>query len=200
MGNRIICIGRQFGSGGHEIAVRLAERLGIKVYEKDLVHLACQYGELAVKTLEDADEKATNPYLFQTVHEGNYHVTRGLPTSEVLFKLQSHEIRRIARREPCIFVGRCADHVLEGTDAQLLRVFVCAPFEDRIRRKMEQEDLSRLRAKNRIRKMDRQRKTYYEHYTGRCWGDPEHCDLLINTGEVSMEQAVEQIAARYSAL
>lgn len=118
MGQRIICIGREFGSGGHEIAVRVAEKLGIKVYEKNLVNLACKYGELAVKTLEASDEKATNPYLFQTVHEGNYHVTRGLPTSEVLYKLQSHEIRRIAKSESCIFVGRCADHVLKDSDAK----------------------------------------------------------------------------------
>lgn len=137
MASKIICIGREFGSGGHEIAVRAAERLGIKVYEKNLVHLACQYGDLAVKTLESSDEKATNPYLFQTMHEGNYHVARGLPTSEVLYKLQSHEIRRIAKSESCIFVGRCADHVLKGMDAQVLSVFVSAPVEDRIRRKME---------------------------------------------------------------
>ena len=200
MGNHIICIGREFGSGGHEIAVRAAERLGIKVYEKNLVHLACKYGELAVKTLESADEKATNPYLFQTVHEGNYHVTRGLPTSEVLFKLQSHEIKRIAKSEHCIFVGRCADHVLKGMDAQVLRVFVSAPAENRIRRKMEQENLSHLRAKSLVRKMDLQRKEYYEHYTGQSWGSSKNYDLCINTGEVSIEQAVEMIIEKYNAL
>ena len=200
MGNKTICIGREFGSGGHEIAVRAAERLGIKVYEKNLVHLACKYGELAVKTLESSDEKATNPYLFQTVHEGNYHVARGLPTSEVLFKLQSHEIKRIAKSESCIFVGRCADHVLKGTDAQVLRVFVSAPAENRIRRKMEQENLSHLRAKSLVRKMDLQRKEYYEHYTGRSWGSSKNYDLFINTGEVSIEQAVEMIIEKFNAL
>lgn len=102
--------------------MRLAERLGIKVYEKHLLHLACEYGDLAVEKLESAEEKATNPYLFQTVHEGNHRVTRGLPTSEVLFQLQSHEIRRIARREGCIFVGRCANHVLQGSDADVLHL------------------------------------------------------------------------------
>jgi len=200
VGNKIICIGREFGSSGHEIAVRAAEQLGIKVYEKNLVHLACKYGELAVKTLENADEKATNPYLFQTVHEGNYHVTRGLPTSEVLFKLQSHEIKRIAKSEHCIFVGRCADHVLKGMDAQVLRVFVSAPVENRIRRKMEQENLSHLRAKSLVRKMDLQRKEYYEHYTGQSWGKSQNYDLCINTGEVSIEQAVEMITQKFNAL
>lgn len=71
MGNKIICIGREFGSGGHEIAVRLGTELGIKVYEKNLVHLACKYGDLQASKMESADEKATNPYLFETVHEGD---------------------------------------------------------------------------------------------------------------------------------
>ena len=99
MSNKIICIAREFGSGGHEIAIRTAGKLGIRVYEKDLFHMACKYGELSEKLMQSADETATNPFLFRTVHEGNYHVTRGMPTSEVLFELQSHEIRRIARRE-----------------------------------------------------------------------------------------------------
>ena len=200
MGNTIICVGRKFGSGGHEVAVRLSERLNIKVYEKHLLYLACQYGELAVKTLEDSDEKATNPYLFQTVHEGNHRVTRGLPTSEVLFQLQSHEIRRIAKRESCIFVGRCAAYVLRDTDAKVLSVFVDAPVEQRVQRKMEQEKLSYQKAKRLVHKMDVQRKKYYEHYTQSAWGEAAGYDLYIDAGKVSLAQAVEQIAARYEAL
>ena len=114
MANRIICIGRQFGSGGHEIAVKTANQLGIKVYERELIRLACEYGELSEKAMSAADEKATNPYLFQTVHEGNYHVLRGRPTSEVLFALQSHEIRRLAKREECVCVGRCRSTAWRG--------------------------------------------------------------------------------------
>mgnify|MGYP000657055441 len=154
MGNRIICISRQFGSGGHEISVKTADLLRLRVYEKELVHLACEYGELSESVMSDSDEKATNPYLFRTVHEGNYHVVRGKPTSEVLFALQSHEIRRIARREECVFVGRCADYVLRDADVRLLRVFVSAPEEQRIARKMEQEHLTQPQAARLLRKMD----------------------------------------------
>ena len=73
----MITISRQFGSGGHEVAVKTADLLGIRVYERELIRLACEYGELSEKTLSPSDEKATNPYLFQTVHEGNHHVLRG---------------------------------------------------------------------------------------------------------------------------
>lgn len=197
MGNRIISISRQFGSGGHEVAVKTADLLGIRVYEKELIRLACEYGELSEKTLSSSDEKATNPYLFQTVHEGNYHVLRGKPTSEVLFALQSHEILRIARHEECVFVGRCADFVLHDQDVKLLTVFIAAPDEHRIRRKMEQEKLSRDQAVRLIRKMDKQRRKYYENYTGRTWGAPNGYDLYLDTGTMSTDEAAARIAARF---
>lgn len=197
MGHRVICIGRQFGSGGHEIAVRTAERLGIRVYERELLHLACKYGELSAKLMESSDERATNPYLYQGVYEGNYHVIRGLPTSEVLFALQSHEIKRIAEEEDCVFVGRCADFVLRDSDAQLLRVFVSAPEGQRIRRKMELECLSLSKAKRLVTKMDKQRRKYYEGYTKQIWGDPHNYDLNIDTSVIPISQAVELIVSRF---
>lgn len=200
MENKIICIAREFGSGGHEIALRTGSRLGIRVYEKDLFHLACRYGELSEKVMESADERATNPFLYRTVHEGNYHVTRGLPTSEVLFELQSHEIRKIAKRESCIFVGRCADYVLREEKVKLLRVFVRAPLEKRIERKMQQENLTREKAVRLVRKMDKRRKKYYEFYTGLAWGSPDGYDLSIDTGTTEFEAAVNQICLAYQSL
>ena len=200
MENKIICIGREFGSGGHEIALRTGSRLGIRVYEKDLFHLACRYGELSEKMMESADERATNPFLYRTVHEGNYHVTRGLPTSEVLFELQSHEIRKIAKGESCIFVGRCADYVLREEKVKLLRVFVRAPLEKRIERKMQQENLTREKAVRLVRKMDKRRKKYYESYTGLAWGSPDGYDLSIDTGTTEFEAAVNQICLAYQSL
>lgn len=200
MAHKIITIGREFGSGGHEIGVQTAALLGIRLYEKDIVHIACRYGDVAVKTLKSADEKAVNPYLFQTVHEGNYHVIRGLPTSEVLFSLQSHEIRRIAQEEDCIFVGRCADHVLKDSEASLLRVFVHAPLEYRIQRKMRQEGLSYSKAARLVQKMDRQRRRYYRSYTGQEWGSPQRYDLYIDASGTTPAQAAEWIAARYHTL
>lgn len=200
MENKIICIAREFGSGGHEIALRTGSRLGIRVYEKDLFHLACRYGELSEKMMESADERATNPFLYRTVHEGNYHVTRGLPTSEVLFELQSHEIRQIAKRESCIFVGRCADYVLREEKVKLLRVFVRAPLEKRIERKMQQENLTREKAVRLVRKMDKRRKKYYESYTGLAWGSSDGYDLCIDTGITEFEAAVDQICLAYQSL
>lgn len=200
MANKIICIAREFGSGGHEIAVKTGSKLGIRVYEKDLFRLACKYGELSEKMMESADETATNPFLFRTVHEGNYHVARGLPTSEVLFKLQSHEIKKIAKQENCIFVGRCADFVLRDDNVKMLNVFVKAPMEWRIKRKMQQENLSREKAAHLVKKIDKQRKKYYESYAGQTWGNPEYYDICIDTGTTDMEEAVSTICSLYNYL
>ena len=196
--NKIICIGREFGSGGHEIGIRAAAQLGMKVYEKELLRLACRFGEVAEKTLAHSDEAATNPYLFQGVYEGNYHVVRGLPTSEVLFSLQSHEIERIAQRESCVIVGRCADYVLrERSDVKLLRIFVTAPFNKRVARKMAQEKLAHEEAVCLVKKMDKQRKKYYDGYTGQTWGDPHYYDLKLDSAQLGIDGAVNAILQHY---
>lgn len=200
MERKIICIGREFGSGGTEVAVLLGQALGLKVYEKELLHLACVYGGLPEEKLKRSDERPTNPYLYETVHEGSDFLCWGLSTSEALFRLQSHEIQRIAREESCIFVGRCADYVLKDTDASLLRVFLSAPMEFRIQRTMQKEGLSHLRAKRLVRRMDVQRMKYYSHYTGRAWGSRENYDLYIDTRETGIENAASLIAARYKTL
>lgn len=200
MQTKIICIGREYGSGGSEIAAALGAALGLSVYDKDLLRLACDSGGVSEKKLKKSEERATNPFLYETVHEGSDYTCWGLPTSEALFRLQSQEIRRLAKKENCIFVGRCADVVLKDSHSDILSVFICAPTEFRIQRKMQQEELSHLRAKSIVRKMDLQRMKYYNHYTGRSWGSRENYDMYINTQETGIENAVEQIAARYRTL
>lgn len=200
MTNKIICIGREFGSGGHEIAVMLGKALNISVYDKEILELACNYGSIRPKLLRRSDERATNPYLYTTIHEGNRHVHMGKPAEEVLFDLQSHEICRLADSESCIFVGRCADFVLRNAQVKLLRVFISAPLEQRINRKMEQENWSIRKARHMILRTDAHRKKYYEHNTGQIWGEGGCYDLFLDTGEIGFSEAVHQIVQRYKAL
>ena len=192
MANRIICIGRQFGSGGHEIAVKTANQLGIKVYERELIRLACEYGELSEKAMSAADEKATNPYLFQTVHEGNYHVLRGRPTSEVLFALQSHEIRRLAKREECVFVGRCADYILKD-NPDAFHIFVHAAPAFRADRIVRLYGESEKKPEERLRDKDTRRKVNYKHFTGREWGRCQNYHLSLDSGVIGVEKCVSMI-------
>ena len=192
MEHRVICIGRQFGSGGHEIAVRVAERLGIKVYERELLHLACKYGELSAKLMEHSDERATNPFLYQGVYEGNYHVIRGLPTSEVLFTLQSHEIKRIAREEDCIFVGRCADYILRD-HPRCINIFISSSMAERVKRLCAIHHISEEKAEEWIEKADSKRADYYNYYTFKQWGAAASYHLCMDSSQLGVEGTVEFI-------
>ena len=120
------------------------------------------------------------------------------PTNEdILWERQCKVITDLAAKGPCVIVGRCADYVLRDEDVRLLKVFVAAPDEHRIQRKMAQEKLSRDQAVRLIRKMDKQRRKYYESYTGRTWGAPNGYDLYLDTGTMSTDEAAARIAARF---
>ena len=138
-----------------------------------------------------------NPLLFRTMHEGNEKVKRGDPAGKVLFELQSMAIRHLAKENDCIIVGRCADFVLEKEDVNVISVFVKAPLEARIERKMKLESMPYAKVKKQVEKKDRQRQKYYESHTGRIWGEEGTYDLVIDTGNVSLEDAADLIAQRF---
>ena len=95
---------------------------------------------------------------------------KGQPAEDILFEMQSQVILELAQKDPCIIVGRCADAILKSAGIPVISLFICAPFGDRIRRRMEIEGLGPKEAEDTIRKIDKQRKKYYDTYTGRNWG------------------------------
>ena len=112
-------------------------------------------------------------------------------SSENIFKYQSEAIREIASRTSCIIVGRCADYVLEQTGVPHLSIFITAPFEDRVSREMERQNLSEKEATAQVKKMDKQRKSYYSYYTNRSWGDPHDYDLCINSSSYGIDKTAD---------
>lgn len=199
MTHRIIALGRQFGSGGREIGLMCARRLGIPCYDRELITLAARRGDLEHEKLAPFDERKENPWLYEAVYRGNHHVRRGQSASAVLYQLQSAVIREIARREDAVIIGRCADQVLRG-EAELLTVFIRAPLAWRVRRKMEQEGLDRRETEALVRRMDRQRRAYYQAYTGLTWGDPARFDLCLDSSEETLEGCAARITAAYRAM
>lgn len=201
MAHRIISIGRQFGSGGHEIGRETAERLGIRCYDRELLLLAAAHGALSHTKLADFDEKQENPWLYEAVYEGNQHVPKGKSFSAVLFKLQRDVIRSIARREDAVIIGRCADRILRDMEGvKLLTVFIAAPFEARVGRKMELDRLIRKRAEALVKKMDKQRGQYYQSHTGLEWGRRDGFDLYFDTQAQEKEDIIRSILAAYRQL
>ena len=166
----IIALGRQFGSGGREIGKHLAEKLQVRCYDRELITLAAQKAEVREELFAGKEEKAPNPWLFTGVYEGGPQVRKGQPAEDILFEMQSQVILELAQMGPCIIVGRC-----------------------RVRRRMEIEGIGQKESEDAVRKIDKQRKKYYDTYTGRNWGAPENYDFCINSSVMGIEGTAEQI-------
>ncbi len=194
MNKRVITIGREFGSGGREIGVELARRLDIPFYDKELLKLASEESGLAEVFLE-ANEEKTPGLLGSSLSRAALSAFYQPTLSDTIFLEQSKVIRMLAAKGPCVIVGRCSDYVLRDQDSA--DIFVTASMEFRIRRHRdmgrEGADGSDEAIEKYIREADKQRRKYYEHYTGRNWGRVENYHLCLFTDKVGVQGAVETI-------
>ena len=195
----VITIGRQFGSGGRDVGEKISEYFNIPYYDKELVEMAAQRSNISKEALKDIDERATNSFLY-SLASGNYSL-RGInapiyyemPINDKLFIAQSEVIKEIARKSSCVIVGRCADYVLENEDVDIFNVFIYASVDYRAKRVMEALDLTQAKARDKVIKTDKQRRTYYDYYTGRDWGSMNNYDLCINAEKFGIDGASELI-------
>lgn len=198
MGNFIITIARQYGSGGREVGLKLSEKLAYKFYDKNLITLAAQKSGLSSEALSTVDEKAASSLLY-TLAMGSsvYSQPMGavtLPINDKLFVVQSELIKELAAGgEGMVVVGRCADYVLSECK-NLVRVFITAPFDVRVKNIMNRHGLTEARAKDLIIKTDKRRSNYYSYYTGEKWGKSDKYDLILSTDKIGTSGAAEIIA------
>ncbi|HHZ06278.1 MAG TPA: cytidylate kinase-like family protein [Clostridiales bacterium] len=193
----VITISREFGSGGREIGKAVADRLGIKFYDKELISLAAKESGVNPEVFEHADEHATNSLLYSlsmgVYNMGNgYAPIRDMPVNDQLYILQ-HKIIKSLASEPCVIVGRCADYILrEKTNC--INLFIHADIEYRAKRAISIHDVPEHKAESVVRKTDKTRANYYNFYSDKKWGMAENYDLSINSGVITTEQAVELIS------
>ena len=177
----------------------LAEELGIHFYDEEILKLTSETSAIGEQYFRLADEKAGNNLLYRMVKEMKPDLD--LPKSEGnltkpenLFRFQSNLIRRLAAEENCIFAGRCADYVLEKENLdELIRIFVYANMETRIRRVMDVDKVDDKEAVKRIKRIDKERKEYYRYFAGRDWMDMDCYDLPINSSRLEFEEMVTLI-------
>ncbi len=188
----VICVGRQMGSGGKEVAERLGRELGITVYDRELLAEAAKESGLSSELFEQADEKAKRKsgYLGGNIFSSGAH--SGILNNDTLFKIQSDTIRMLAERGSAIFVGRCADYVLREME-ECRSLFITADRCDRIARIAERRAISPREAEAYIDQVDRKRASYYGYYTFKDWGVAESYDLCINSSRLGIEGTVEAI-------
>ena len=198
MGYDIYTIGREFGSFGKQVGEALAQKLGIKLYDKELLQQAAKDSGFCEEIFENHDEKPTNSFLYSLVMDtyssGGYSTApfMDMPLNHKVFLAQFDSIKKIAESESCVIVGRCADYALEN-NPDCISIFVRADIEDRIKRISERLNISENKAKDLIHKEDKQRASYYNYYTSKKWGDARSYDLCINTSQISVEDAADFI-------
>lgn len=190
----IICIGREFGSGGHEIGKKLAENLKLSFYDHELIENATARSNIEYKELKKADEKKANFLLHTSLYNSDDKKLRGLPANDILFEVQKNMILDLAKEDNCVFVGRCADYVLAKENIRHISLFVTAPFSDRVRRKQQLLNLDERSTASLVQKTDRQRKSYYNYYSGGNWGKPYNYDVCVNSSALGIERTAKALS------
>lgn len=193
MEHRVITINRMYGSNGRLIAKSLSQRLGIHYYDKELIQLASEKQNIPYDELVKVDEKRASRWRYPVDDamqmEPQYRYN---PMNDVLFDTQSQIIQELAQKEDCIIVGRCANHILKD---KALRVFIYAPIDYRIKVVMERLGREEKSARALVKKMDRQRRYYYEYFTDEKWDDFTQYDLCVDSSRLSQQQIVELVAS-----
>lgn len=194
----VINIGRQLGSGGKDVGEILARRLGIKVYDKQLINLAAEQSGLCPEFFEQADEKQARN-IFSTLigylrapFSGEDGASGDVLGSDALFKIQSDVIRDLAGRESCIFVGRCADYILRE-HPRCVNVFISADRDDRCRRLCAAQKIDEAQAQALIERTDARRAGYYNYYSSRTWGEAATYHLCIDSSVLGLEGTADVI-------
>ena len=195
----IITIGRQFGSGGLLIAKALSKKLGIPYYNRELLALAAKESGLSEDLFKSADEKPTSSLLY-SIACGSYYLGntnnltyKELPLNDQLFLIQVQTIKDLAAKGSCIIVGRCADYILADY-ANVLKVFVHAPIEERLKRAIEVYDVPEEKALDTVKRNDKSRAAYYNYHSDNKWGLSTTYDICLNSYTLGIDKCVEMLA------
>ncbi len=185
--NFIITIGRQYGSGGRFIASKLADKLGIKFYDNELLAKTAVESGLSNSVIESYDEKKDG--FFSGLVPSTFSVD--LSIGQKVFLSQFEVIKKIADNESAVIVGRCADYVLEDRD-NVVSVFITGSMDKRVERAVSFYNVESKKAESVINKMDKKRASYYNFYSDKKWGAADSYDLCINS-DIGIDETVEII-------
>ena len=184
----IITIAREFGTNGHEMGLLLSERLGLPFYDKDILTKAAYETGVDYDKVKNADERVNSKILKPIF---GYSAGIGLEEDR-LFQAQERIIREISH-ESCIIIGRLADYILKD-DPDCIKVFIYAPFEDRVKIIAKKYQINDDEARKVVRKMDQARSNFYSYYSNGKWEHGKGKDLILNRSTISLEDCVEMIA------
>lgn len=194
----IINIGRQLGSGGRTVGEIIARRLGVKLYDKELINLAARESGICSEFFEKADEKESRGVISTVVgylrapFVGDDGGVTNVLSNDALFKIQSDVIRAVAARESAVFVGRCADYILRE-NPRCVNVFLTADDADRIGRIRSRQGCTAEEARAMMERVDARRASYYNYYSSRTWGEAATYHLCVSTSPLGDEGTADFI-------
>ena len=194
--NIIICIGRQLGSGGHDIGRMLALDFGAKYYDRELLNLAAKESGFSEKFFEQNDEHRgfmRSLFHLHAPHMSDNNFYSNNYSQESLFKFQSDALLKAADAGSCVFVGRCAEYVLRERK-NMISVFITAPMKFRIAQVMAKDGCDEVLARKKIEHGESERAAYYNYYTGKKWGHATSYDLCIDSSVLGLQQTEKFIA------
>ena len=191
-GKNVIAIGRQFGSGGHDIGKILAEKLGYDFYDAEIIQMTAGTTGYTPEFIKKNEEIMTNSLIYDLVNQMylNADMQDEAPKDKI-FEAECQVVRDLAKKGNCVIVGRCADYVLRNS-GNCLKVFFSAPLVSRIRRVAQRQNISEGEAKATVQKNEKLRADNYRYYTRRMWGAAGNFDLSLNTdlGEEYIENCI----------
>ena len=191
-GKNVIAIGRQFGSGGHDIGKILAEKLGYDFYDAEIIQMTAGTTGYTPEFVKKNEEIMTNSLIYDLVNQMylNADMQDEAPKDKI-FEAECQVVRNLAKKGNCVIVGRCADYVLRNS-GNCLKVFFSAPLMSRIRRVAQRQNISEGEAKATVQKNEKLRADNYRYYTRRMWGAAGNFDLSLNTdlGEEYIENCI----------
>lgn len=197
MKGTVVCIGRQYGSGGREIGQKLAQRLGVTCYDKLLIQSAAREAGLTEAIVAEEDER---PIGLGAMVSGNPFADSAslgrafYSEEERVFAAESKVIEEIAAKGSCVVIGRCASSILRDAGYNVLSVFIYADDDDRARRIAQRNGLSEKATMHKAEKVDRMRKRYFDFYSDTPWGEPASYDLMVSSSRYGIDGTADVIA------
>lgn len=182
----IITISRQYGSGGRYVGKLIADKLGIKLYDKQFIEEVAKETGLSEEYIENNEQKRT---LLESLNNGYYS---GLNNSDELFIKESELIKKVASEESCVIIGRCANFILKNRE-NVIKVFIYGNMENKIKRATEYYGLDKQKAEKEIKRIDKLRANHYKYYTQEKWDESSNYDICINSDAFGVEKTAEMI-------
>lgn len=193
----IVTVSREAYCGGDEFAKMLADKAGFKFYDREIISLASQKSGIHEEHFESVEKKPTNSILYSVVmgmysSRGAYVKLDDVLTDDKIYKVQADIIRDMAAQGNCVFVGRCSDYILRNNE-KCFNIFLRGDLDDRVKRAMNEQNTSEAEAKKIVSRADKKRRSYYNYYTNREWGNINNYDIALNLSKISEKDAVEVI-------